>query len=260
MATYTHEGGSLFHDLISVERSNSDYWYLFDGLGSVTEVVDSNENTQNSYRYEAWGQVKSSSENVTNPYRYVGAYGVHWDSEPGLHFMQARYYAANVGRFITVDPMPGAPQDPASLHRYLYVANNPAVLTDPTGLVAESWISCERKAHEQARKDPCGLIGEAALVLTYEKTWFGMFTNCMIGGSLGGPAGKLCAAVCALLQLWPCAIICGLVGVGVESRYWEWLCGQVVDKLTGCRPWKYWPGQPECPGGHHPPDTPMLGS
>ncbi len=38
LATYTHEGGSLFHDLISVDRTNS-YWYLFDGLGSVTKLV-----------------------------------------------------------------------------------------------------------------------------------------------------------------------------------------------------------------------------
>ena len=40
VATYTHEGGSLYHDLISMERTNS-YYYLFDGLGSVTELMDS---------------------------------------------------------------------------------------------------------------------------------------------------------------------------------------------------------------------------
>ncbi len=140
LATYTHEGGSLYYDLISMERTNS-YWYLFDGLGSVTELVDSDEDTQNSYRYEAFGQIKSSSENVTNYYKYVGAFGVHHDSALALYFMQARYYNAAIGRFITMDPLPGAPQDPPSLHRYLYSCNNPVTWIDPSGLGFVEWWS-----------------------------------------------------------------------------------------------------------------------
>jgi len=104
LARYTHEGGSLYHDLVSMKRGGASYYFLFDGLGSVTEVVDGSENTQNSYRYEAWGQVQSSTENITNPYRYIGAYGVHWDSGPGLYFMPATYYMPNIGRMITSLP------------------------------------------------------------------------------------------------------------------------------------------------------------
>jgi len=139
LARYTHEGGSLYHDLVSMKRGGASYYFLFDGLGSVTEVVDGSENTQNSYRYEAFGQVQSSTENVANPYRYVGAYGVHWDASAALYFMQARYYAPNIGRFITVDPVRGAPQDPRSLHRYLYVGNSPTLAVDPSGELA--WIA-----------------------------------------------------------------------------------------------------------------------
>jgi len=139
VAGYTHEGGGLYYDLISMKRTNG-YYYLFDGLGSVSEVVDSNEATQNSYRYEAFGQVESSSENVTNPYRYVGAYGVHWDAPPALYFMRARYHMPASGRFITVDPFRGALQDPPSLDRYIYAANDPCNKIDPTGL--RSWEDC----------------------------------------------------------------------------------------------------------------------
>ncbi len=159
LATYTHEGGGLFYDLISVERSNSDYWYLFDGLGSVTEMVDSNEDTQNSYRYEAFGQIKSSSENVTNYYKYVGAFGVHHDSALALYFMQARYYKASIGRFITMDPMRGAPQVPPSLHRYLYIANNPVNYVDASGLLSPPvpYIWCMNKCYSLC-KDICEAI------------------------------------------------------------------------------------------------------
>jgi len=134
LGSYTHEGGILYYDLISMRRSDASYYYLFDGLGSVAELVDSNENTQNTYRYEAFGQAKSSSENVTNPYRYVGAFGVHWDSTPALYFMQARYYMASVGRFISVDPYHGGAQNPMSLRRYVYCSNNPILFVDPRGL------------------------------------------------------------------------------------------------------------------------------
>ncbi len=138
VASYTHEGGGLMYDLISMKRTNS-YYYLFDGLGSVTEVVDSSENTQNSYRYEAFGQIKSSTQNVTNPYKYVGAFGVHHDPTAALYFMQARYYMATVGRFISMDPLLGGPQDPMSLHRYLYVGNRPVTHTDAAGLFP-TWL------------------------------------------------------------------------------------------------------------------------
>ena len=48
-------------------------------------------------------------------------------------FMQARYYSPGVGRFLSEDPYGGAPQDPLSLHRYLYCANGPVSRTDPSG-------------------------------------------------------------------------------------------------------------------------------
>ena len=155
VAGYTHEGGGLYYDLISMKRAESSYQYLFDGLGSVSEVLDNNEATQNSYRYEAFGQVESSTGNVSSPYRYVGAYGVHWDSAPGLYFMQARYYAATVGRFITMDPSRGFPLEPQSLHRYTYARNNPAVCIAPGGYGA---ISCATAIAARALAFERGMI------------------------------------------------------------------------------------------------------
>jgi len=150
LARYTHEGGSLYHDLVSMKRGGASYYFLFDGLGSVTEVVDGSEATQNSYRYEAFGQVQSSTENVANPYRYVGAYGVHWDAAPALYFMQARYYALDIGRFITPDPVRGAMLDPISLHLYIYVRNNPMLLVDARG-----WSPALSRSSCRGESDPC---------------------------------------------------------------------------------------------------------
>ncbi len=98
VARYTHEGGVLYQSLISMRRGGASYHYLYDGLGSVRGVLDGSQDTQNSYAYEAFGQMTSSSENVANPYTYVGAYGVHWDPTPALYFMQARDPAEKAGR------------------------------------------------------------------------------------------------------------------------------------------------------------------
>ena len=132
-ARYTHEGGSLYDDLLSQRRDGASYDYLLDGLASVKQVVDSSEDVRNSYSYEAFGQATVGQSDVSNPYLFVGGYGVQWESTPSLYFMQARYYGPGVGRFLSEDPYGGAPQDPLSLHRYLYCANGPASDVDPAG-------------------------------------------------------------------------------------------------------------------------------
>ena len=45
-----------------------------------------------------------------------------------------RFYASNLGRWHSPDPMGGNITNPQSLNRYAYVANNPTSLTDPVGL------------------------------------------------------------------------------------------------------------------------------
>jgi len=50
-----------------------------------------------------------------------------------LEYLRARYLAANLGRFYSLDPQTGLVHNPTSLHRYLYAANNPVSKIDPTG-------------------------------------------------------------------------------------------------------------------------------
>ena len=57
-------------------------------------------------------------------------------SQDDLDYMHARYYKAHLGRFLTVDPVIGSPEEPGSWNRYAYVLNSPTNLVDPDGLVA----------------------------------------------------------------------------------------------------------------------------
>ena len=64
--------------------------------------------------------------------------GYQNDAETGLDFAEARMYENRHGRFTAVDPLlaSGKSADPQTFNRYVYVMNNPLVLTDPDGLQA----------------------------------------------------------------------------------------------------------------------------
>jgi RHS repeat-associated protein len=59
--------------------------------------------------------------------------GQQYDGNTGFYHLRARYYQPTSGRFISTDPFAGDIYSPASLHRYLYAANDPANRIDPSG-------------------------------------------------------------------------------------------------------------------------------
>ena len=62
--------------------------------------------------------------------------GYEKDEETQLDFAEARMYQNKHGRFTAVDPLlaSGKSADPQTFNRYVYVLNNPLMLTDPDGL------------------------------------------------------------------------------------------------------------------------------
>ena len=60
-----------------------------------------------------------------------------WDADAGLFYFNARWYDADVGRFISEDPLWGSIFDPQSLNRFAYGRNNPYRYVDPTGMEIE---------------------------------------------------------------------------------------------------------------------------
>jgi len=64
-----------------------------------------------------------------NPYQFTGR---QYDSETGLHYYRARYYNAEIGRFLQPDPI--GYND--GMNMYAYVGNNPISFTDPFGLLS----------------------------------------------------------------------------------------------------------------------------
>jgi len=64
------------------------------------------------------------------------------DGTDYLDYMHARFYDANIGRFLSVDPvldLKAALKYPQTWNRYAYVHNNPVNKIDPDGRLAYHW-------------------------------------------------------------------------------------------------------------------------
>ena len=97
-------------------------------------MTDSSENIKNKYAYDSYGKNIGGAETITNPFKYVGMFGV-MDEGNDLYYMRARYYDAEMKRFINKDPYKGSKRQPLSLNRYAYVEGNPINYIDPSGRI-----------------------------------------------------------------------------------------------------------------------------
>ena len=105
-----------------------------DHLGSTSVASNVSGALVSRQTYYAFGAVRTSEGTLPTDYTFTGQKN---DAASALMFYNARYYDANIGRFVQADPIVAAPFNPQSLNRYAYVLNNPVRYTDPTGYKTE---------------------------------------------------------------------------------------------------------------------------
>jgi RHS repeat-associated protein len=125
LARYT-QTRSLDEELSEL-RSGTASYYEQDGVGSITSLSNPTGVLANTYTYDSYGKLTASTGTTTNPFRYTGR---ELDAETGIYEYRARYYDAQIGRFISEDPI----RFQAGTGFYEYVFNNPLLWTDPRGL------------------------------------------------------------------------------------------------------------------------------
>ena len=130
-ATYTSTGGRPESRLLGIANSAGSHVPLTDALGSVRLLLDSSQNASDGYAYEAFGRQVSGGGQTPNPYHFVGAFGYYQDWETGLMLLTRRYYDAEVGGFVTRDPIGFGGGD---WNTYGYVRGRVTGRTDALGL------------------------------------------------------------------------------------------------------------------------------
>jgi RHS repeat-associated protein len=142
---------SLFGtDVMLVKTKNTNnadtFAYLHrDHLGTPVQATDKAGNVVWAARYDPFGKADivtpaatASSPTITLNLRLPGQV---FDEETGLHYNWHRFYDAQVGRYVTEDPIGSI----GGFNRYSYVRGNPVGAIDPRGLeciTANGFTSC----------------------------------------------------------------------------------------------------------------------
>ena len=135
---YGYKGGQL---LVTAEGTTL-RWLVTDHLGSTRMELNSSGSVATRHDYLPFGEeLYAGIRNGSNAYEPPASttrqrFGTYErDSETGLDFAQARYYANVHGRFTSPDDFlhDTTVLDPASWNLYAYARNNPLAYIDPTG-------------------------------------------------------------------------------------------------------------------------------
>ncbi len=131
----------LGNTLIATIVNNTPYYNLTDHLGTVEKTIDNNQTITSLSYYKPFGVEITPTGNSLQPTRkYIGEYN---SPLTGYSYLNARYYEANQGQFISQDPVfweLGLTSDgnqallnPQAQNSYSYANNNPIVNKDPSG-------------------------------------------------------------------------------------------------------------------------------
>ena len=116
-------------DLVRMDRGGV-YYYIYDGLGSTRQLVNTAGAVTDAWGYSAFGELASHTGSTVNSFLFNAQ---QFDQASGNSYLRARYYDQSNGRFVSQDPLQGVERTPVTLHRYLYANNEPTDRIDPGG-------------------------------------------------------------------------------------------------------------------------------
>jgi RHS repeat-associated protein len=123
--------------LIGEESAAGYKAYHFDFRGSTVALSDDSGAVLERFSYSAYGILLSGDASQT-PFLFNGMYGVMTDGN-GLYHMRARFYSAEIRRFLNRDVLLGSVARGQLLNRFGFVTGSPISLIDPWGLEPSSF-------------------------------------------------------------------------------------------------------------------------
>lgn len=143
---YTSSGTPLAQR-VGTDTANTRF-FLKNPHGDVVSTVNAPGADQSgvpkwSGGYSPYGERESENAETGMDAPRLGFQGQPWDPTTGLVDANARMYDPSMGRFTTMDSVFGDMKYPTSLNQYVYGGDNPATMSDPSGMwsTASYWSS-----------------------------------------------------------------------------------------------------------------------
>jgi RHS repeat-associated protein len=133
---YVWRDGLLFASVFQSTSGPTTYHYHLDHLGTPRMITANGGVLVAKHTYYPFGAEMDIAphESAVEAMKFTGhERDIVAANNATVDYMHARFYNANLGRFLSVDPILGAPSKPQSWNRYTYVDNNSLSNTDPTG-------------------------------------------------------------------------------------------------------------------------------
>lgn len=108
-----------------IQTGSDGKYFLADHLGSTNALTDASGAILEQTAYDSFG---NATNNLSTRYQFTGR---EFDNFTSLHYYRARFYDAQIGRFISEDPIGFAG---GGVNLFAYVWNIPQRYTDPFGL------------------------------------------------------------------------------------------------------------------------------
>jgi RHS repeat-associated protein len=154
---YLSVKGQMIAELKLIGSTTTATYLHADLLGSPRKATSQTQALVWQEHYDPYG-LKLNGVNDK-----IGYTGHAYDSESGYTYMQARFYDAAVGRFLSIDPVGFQDSSPFTFNRYSYANNNPYRYTDPTGMCPIYVSGCN---YSSSLEQLVGTRGEATRLPT----------------------------------------------------------------------------------------------
>ena len=122
--------------VVGFTMNGVNYYFAKNLQGDVLAVYNATTNELAAqYTYDSWGNILTATGNLAeiNPFRYRSYY---YDEETNFYYLQSRYYASEIARFVNADMFISTGQGIIGHNRFSYCLNNPIVYVDKSGFFA----------------------------------------------------------------------------------------------------------------------------
>jgi RHS repeat-associated protein len=211
-------------DLVRMDRSGGQYYYIYDGLGSTRQLVNSSGGAAQSINYDAYGQPDTASPPTNFLFN-----GQQYDPLTHLYYLRARYYNPFQGRFLSQDPCLGHSPGLLNLQRYLYADCDPINASDPGGTTSLSDVVTSTAIYQTFNSLCCyagsqlfvaqatyPIAAQAVMFSGGAFTAYNMVTNPDVV-AVGGPGAALATDSAALTEFMSSGTGTRIVYAGVDA-------------------------------------------